>query len=169
MLQIEIQRFLTIIEDDAFPCKRSLQHTDGSLWWDLDYLFLDLLKHGEARAHKAHWLRWVRRILTECALLAGTVHMYTVSKDVQVGLNTEVSMNICNSLALLVFLCHNMRLSRGSTIAHRCQRLVANMCRRACEAVVGDDVVVLRSGRALPLTRSGLIHGFKHICRSASC
>ena len=163
MLQIEIQRFLTITEDDAFPCKRSLQHTDGSLWWDLDYLFLDLLKHGEPRAHKAHWLRWVRRILTECALLAGTVHMYIVSKDVQVGLNTEVSMNICNSLALLVFLCHNMRLSRGSTIANRCQRLVATMCRRACEAVVGYDVVVLRSGHALPVTRSGLIHGFRQI------
>ena len=139
MLQSEIQRSLTITEDDAFPCKRSLQHTDGSLWWDLDYLFLDLLKHGEPRAHKAHWLRWVRRILTECALLAGIVHMYTVSKDVH---NTEVSMNICNSLALLVFLCHNMRLSRGSTIAHRCQRLVANMCRRA---VVGDDVSALAS------------------------
>ena len=50
MLQIENQKFLTITEDDAFPCKRSLQHTDGSLWWDLDYLFLDILKHGK-RVH----------------------------------------------------------------------------------------------------------------------
>ncbi len=153
-----VQRTLTIAHDSAaFPSKSALVHVDGTLWWDLDYLRLDMYASGDTQ-HKYHWLRIVKkRIVNIAGLSADCVHL--VSRSVYEGIGNAVFRPVCTTLALLHYINICCSSSRIGTVVQRCVGLQRNMVARALCMLKDDTSLTFCAGMRVT---SQAVYGFRH-------
>jgi hypothetical protein len=93
------ERLTLDFDRDAFPCKQLYLCDNGELWWDLDFLHVDLLQHGVVD-QKFKFVSQFRGLGDATALLAGCVFLHTASLATPA---CNLCANVCTSLALLFF------------------------------------------------------------------
>ena len=157
------------IQIEGFPCNQLYKHTNGSLWWDLDYMHVALVEKG-APKHKYHWLSSVKSTFNddEIPFLADGAHLHTARCDAPANL---CNANICTSLALLTFLWRTVDIARLQPILDACCGYLLVMAARACEVlpILDGGRIQLPQGHSLTILRNGTVSGFWDVALAFHC
>ena len=142
---------------EGAPSPQLYKHTDGTLYWDLDYLHITLAAQG-ADKHKYHWLSQLKDTCNASPFLAdagGTVHIHTASRSAP----TDLQANVCSTLALCSYLWVSINAVRLAPVVKCCCELLLNIADRACEALPAEGDRLHLRGHTIEIRRPGMVSG----------
>jgi hypothetical protein len=158
------QRLTLDFDLDAFPCKQLYLCDNGELWWDLDFLHVDLLQHGVVD-QKFKFVSQFRGLGDATALLAGCVFLHTASLATPA---CNLCANVCTSLALLFFFWQSIDSSRSGSLVKRYRHYLVHIACRCCDVIAAgsSEDVAVSDNCHLTIRRSRQVSGFVRLLQS---